>query len=78
MPSQAANETLGIADDGDEVMEVGMFSIQCQTTDGRAWQLLCRFQKDDHRMAPTLRAIQSRGTIETKNWKAIRRFGTFN
>lgn len=60
----------------DEVLKVGMFSIQCQTADGRAWQLNHRFVKDDPKIVPTIRAINAKGEIDTANWTQMSSLGS--
>lgn len=60
----------------DEVLKFGMYAIQCETVDGRAWQLNHRFNRDDPALTSTIRALKARGEIDTSLWFQVSSLGS--
>lgn len=62
----------------EDVMKVGMWALQCQTTDGRAWQYAAiRFRTDDPRLTILVRKLSEDGaTIDPQHWRPIRALGS--
>jgi hypothetical protein len=62
----------------DDILKVGMYSLQCQTADGRAWEYAAiKFHCDDPRLLTVLRKARKPGAmVNPTHWRPIPRFGS--